>query len=93
MNLYTELMGLKVGLEMAWELGFRRVSCESNSQVAISLANEPLNPFHLYVGTVAKIKQMLASNWEVSIRHVYREANMSVDGLAKHGVMASAHLV
>ena len=78
-NLHVDVMGLKVGLEMVWSIGFWRVEYKSDSLVTINLEMDPLNLCHLNAGIVRKIELMLLRDWEVSISHTYRMSKMCAD--------------
>ena len=58
-NTHAELVALKTGLEMAWEMGIKDLCCESDSKVVIELMEKPLNPYHAYALIVLGIKQIL----------------------------------
>ncbi|CAN1149046.1 hypothetical protein LINPERHAP2_LOCUS16805 [Linum perenne] len=58
------MRGAIIGLQLAWELGQRKVVLQVDSRAAI---------------------QLLERDWEVSIRHTYREGNHAADFLAGIG--------
>ena len=69
-------MGIKIGLEAAWDLGIRRAICESDSQSAIHLVLGQSGGFHAYACIIQRIKDILGRDLDVSLVHTYREGNM-----------------
>ena len=70
-------------------MGIRVLICESDSQVAIELVNQPVNKFHRYACMIEGMKLLLNGNWEVEIKHTFREGNGCANGLAKLGAQGS----
>ena len=84
---------MKTGLEIAWNLGIRKLVCESDSLTMTDLVSKPLNPCHWYSCIVSRIKQIMAREWEVMLSHTLREGNMVADWLAKFGALRDESLV
>ena len=76
-NLLPELMVICMCLRLVWARGFRRVLCETDSTEAVRLVYAS-EVFHWYSAVVIEIKDWLSKDWEVSIKHVLREANAYV---------------
>ncbi|KAF7844636.1 putative RNA-directed DNA polymerase [Senna tora] len=81
--LAAELWGVILGLNMAWELGIKKVVVEVDSTSAHQLVYAQNQEFHPYAALVTDIHLLLARNWEVSVCHVLREANCVADFFAK----------
>ena len=48
---------------------------------------------HLFGAVVAEIREWLQREWNASIRHILREANVCADFMAKEGSMGNERLV
>ena len=83
--MHVALMALKIGLEVAWSIWTRRIICEFDSQCAINLVKNPLYYFDVYACIIWSIKQLLGTDWEVSVVHTDRKGNMSADWLVRKG--------
>src|ERR1044072_2929243 len=83
--LCMELMAIYHGLRLAWEHGFRKVLCLTDSLLSVSLIQTQLSQFHEYAVIVGNIKALLRREWEVRLCHTLREGNMCADFLAKAG--------
>ena len=84
-NLLPELIATFQGLCLAWNHGFRRVLCESNSLEAIRLIHSPSPDLHHFQAVIMEIKSWLSREWHVLVSHVLREGNQYADHLAKLG--------
>ncbi|XP_061341932.1 uncharacterized protein LOC133288230 [Gastrolobium bilobum] len=77
----AELWGTLKGLEICWQLGFRKVELEGDASEVFSIladCNAACQP-----RIVAKIQALIAQDWEVTLIHIPRDANSCVDWLAK----------
>ncbi|CAN1141919.1 Putative ribonuclease H protein At1g65750 [Linum perenne] len=81
----AELRGIMIGLDVAWEVGIRKVAVQVDSKAAISLINEPGVPCQQHAAEVVAILKLLQPDWEVTIAHIYREGNKAADYLASIG--------
>ncbi|CAI0458485.1 unnamed protein product [Linum tenue] len=81
----AELRGAVEGLQLAWNLGYRRIRLEVDSQCAIQLLRSQDNPDHQHAAIIHRFQEMLQRDWEVTLNHVYREGNKGADFLANHG--------
>ncbi|KAL4352343.1 hypothetical protein GQ457_06G007100 [Hibiscus cannabinus] len=93
--LFAELWAIHDMLLHSWCLGFRQIELETDNLesvrilkgVSIALSGHSI---------VASIKELLAFDWEVLVRHIYREQNKVVDWLAsmtKSSPIGATHLV
>ncbi|XP_057425693.1 uncharacterized protein LOC130719064 [Lotus japonicus] len=80
-----ELLAICRGLELAWNLGHRRVQCTSDSLLAVNLILRPPSHFHVEAVLVHSILDLLRRDWVVQVAHVLREGNACADFLAKAG--------
>ena len=79
-------MHLHFGLNLAWDLAFRKMYCELDSTEALRLSTDPsIIVFHVHGAIIADIKTLVHRSWQVQLSHVYREVNSSVDAMAKSG--------
>ncbi|EEF37467.1 conserved hypothetical protein [Ricinus communis] len=76
------LWGLYHGLTLAWKLGIRKLLVKVDSMCAVPLVTGEKDISSSYAPLVSGIRSMLGQNWQVSVSHVYREANFAADGLA-----------
>ncbi|KAL4362541.1 hypothetical protein GQ457_04G033940 [Hibiscus cannabinus] len=82
----AELWAIYDGLNFAWDLGFRRVMVESDSQNAIRLVSDgKKRPRGLSI--LPYIVAICDRDWEVAFGFVCREGNKAADILTKRGIM------
>ncbi|XP_057746710.1 uncharacterized protein LOC130965976 [Arachis stenosperma] len=75
----------KRGLILAWEVGFREVTCETDCLDAFILVNDRNNQVPSSDNDlVTKIKEVLRWNWRVEVNLIQRDANQVADALAKY---------
>ncbi|KAL4325829.1 hypothetical protein GQ457_11G022230 [Hibiscus cannabinus] len=80
--LCDELWDAFDSLLLAWQRGFRKVILElDNMQVVLILNGESSALGDNLL--VVRIKELLVRQWDVRVRHIVREANKVVDGLAR----------
>ncbi|MED6202826.1 hypothetical protein PIB30_109491, partial [Stylosanthes scabra] len=69
---------------MAWECGFRDVSCETDSLNAFLASQPHSNSEHAAdVDLIVKIQEVLQWNWSAEVVLIQRTANAAADFLAK----------
>ncbi|MFQ6670886.1 hypothetical protein Gotur_035609 [Gossypium turneri] len=78
--LNAKLWGALEGLQLAWNLGLKRVAFEMDSTVAIHLIQATSIEHHHLVVSQA-IKDLFQLYWMVRVTHVFREGNRIVNGL------------
>ncbi|XP_057453005.1 uncharacterized protein LOC130744861 [Lotus japonicus] len=78
-----ELLAILHGLRIAWDRGFRKVVCYSDSYLAVALVTDPPSPFHVMVVLIHNIVDMLHRSWEVRLLHTLHEGNFCADFLVK----------
>ncbi|KAJ1443874.1 Ribonuclease H domain [Sesbania bispinosa] len=82
-SIHAELLALHIGLDFAWEQGHKNLIVETYSLEVLHLVTSGLAHCGSYMNLVLDIKLMLNKCWQVHLRHVFREANMVADYLAK----------
>ncbi|XP_061373781.1 uncharacterized protein LOC133316100 [Gastrolobium bilobum] len=80
-SMKAENWGMLLGLQMAWDLGHRRVIIEGDSQAALNLINEGVAGNHPLAGLIRRIGQIRSWDWQVEFKHVNREGNGVADWL------------
>ncbi|KAH9672602.1 putative ribonuclease H protein [Citrus sinensis] len=78
----AELWGLYQGLQPAWNFGIRRLKVETDSLCVTQLVARPSVTSNEYAPLIQAIKDYLNLDWQVSLSHIYREANFAVDYMA-----------
>ncbi|CAJ2653650.1 unnamed protein product [Trifolium pratense] len=81
----AELWGAWEGLQYTWNLGFRRVELHLDSMVVVNMLVKKKGGHPEGWSLCKKILRILQFDWEVKIRHTYREANLCADALANIG--------
>ncbi|KAJ1378553.1 Ribonuclease H-like superfamily [Sesbania bispinosa] len=66
-------------------MGFRKMEFFSDSTDAIRLILEDNITYHQYASTVMNIRDLIAKDWIINLKHILRENNNSADYLAKKG--------
>ncbi|KAK7260763.1 hypothetical protein RIF29_27060 [Crotalaria pallida] len=88
--LLAELLAIRHGLLLVWELDIKFLICQSDFNEAIRFVNlSSVPPFHAYGAILGDISYLLSRDWMVQMQHSLREDNYVVDGLAKWG---SSHI-
>ncbi|KAL9441410.1 hypothetical protein AB3S75_019988 [Citrus x aurantiifolia] len=78
----AELWGLYQGLQLAWNSGIRKIKVEIDSRCVLQLVTKPTLEINHYAPLIRAIKDYLKMDWQVSISHIYREANFAADYMA-----------
>lgn len=87
----AELLAIKQGLLLAWNMNFRKIICESDSlDVINTLLDRSPRVHHAYALVILEVVQLLQHQWSVSLRHVFRKVNGSAEFLAKLGVRSNS---
>ncbi|CAN1796452.1 Putative ribonuclease H protein At1g65750 [Linum perenne] len=80
----AELKAAAIGLELAWNMGARKVHLQVNSQAVVCAINTRQQYDYRHSQTILHIHQLLTRNWMVEVSHVYRERNRVADLLVHH---------
>ncbi|CAN1314879.1 Putative ribonuclease H protein At1g65750 [Linum perenne] len=82
----AEIRGALEGIRRAWMEGFRKVEVQMDSQaaMAILLDSRPSIDHH-HALEVFEFRDWMNKDWELWLKHIYREANQAADYLANFG--------
>lgn len=78
----AELWGLYHGLQMAWNVGCKKIIVEMDSLIVLQLMQKDLMETHPLKVLIVCCQQFLQRDWIVKFQHVYREGNRVADKLA-----------
>ncbi|CAN1182479.1 Putative ribonuclease H protein At1g65750, partial [Linum perenne] len=81
----AELRAVVEGLKLAWSLGIRRVAVQSDSRAAVNILQGELAASNQHATLVADFRELRSRSWEISLSHIFREANCAADHLANLG--------
>ncbi|CAN1142156.1 Putative ribonuclease H protein At1g65750 [Linum perenne] len=81
----AELRGIVEGMKLAWNKGIRKLSIQSDSKAAVETLSNRRSPVGQHSSLVEQFFELSSRLWEVSIHHIYREANYAADYLANFG--------
>ncbi|KAI9107936.1 hypothetical protein K1719_020809 [Acacia pycnantha] len=82
----AELLAIKKGLELAWNVGCCNVIYEIDSTCSLELVKWASTNVHMFREVVGEIRKICERKWErVELVHVLRERNQCTDYLAKFG--------
>ncbi|KAF7802331.1 ribonuclease H [Senna tora] len=91
--LTAELRSIAEGLSLAWDLGYRRVILENDSQVAINCCSGGPNSVNLCPLVASRVKELITRRWSVQLKHIYCPSNKCADILAKSSLASTDRLV
>ncbi|CAN1229118.1 Putative ribonuclease H protein At1g65750 [Linum perenne] len=81
----AELRAIIEGLKLAWSLGIKKVAIQSDSAAAVAMLQAGGCPVHKHSALITEFQDLRARQWEVSIVHIFREANCCADYMANLG--------
>ncbi|CAN0870349.1 Putative ribonuclease H protein At1g65750, partial [Linum grandiflorum] len=81
----AEMRGIVEGLKLAWSLGIRRIRVQTDSAAAIAILSNSSSLDHQHAILVVQYQELCKRQWEVTLTHIYREANCTADYLANLG--------
>ncbi|CAN0892042.1 Putative ribonuclease H protein At1g65750 [Linum grandiflorum] len=81
----VEIRAAIYGLQLAWELGYRKVNLQLDSQVVVSYLNQSDISDPQHRSCILELKQLLNRHWDVLVTHTYIEGNCMADLQAHHG--------
>ncbi|KAF7820652.1 putative ribonuclease H protein At1g65750 family [Senna tora] len=76
--LFAEIWSIAEGLSLAWNLGYRKVILENDSQVAVNCFRSGFNVDKVCHPAVKKVWDLLSKDWVVKIKHIPHIANKCV---------------
>ncbi|CAN1139296.1 Putative ribonuclease H protein At1g65750 [Linum perenne] len=68
-----------------WSHKIRKLRVQSDSAIAVKLLSDSQPASHQHLILVWRFQELKARQWDVSIEHIYREANFAADFLANSG--------
>ncbi|KAK4268338.1 hypothetical protein QN277_025009 [Acacia crassicarpa] len=84
--LHAELLAIKKGLKLAWNVGCHNVIYETDSTCSLELIKWASTNVHIFREVIGEIRKICERKWErVELVHVFREGNQCTDYLAKFG--------
>ncbi|CAN0891969.1 Putative ribonuclease H protein At1g65750 [Linum grandiflorum] len=91
----AEMRGIVEGLKLDWSLGIRRIRVQSDSAAAIAILSNGSSLDHQHAILVMQYQELCKRQWEVTLHHIYREANCAADYLANlgHSFMFGFHFI
>ncbi|CAN1163084.1 Putative ribonuclease H protein At1g65750 [Linum perenne] len=81
----SELRAIVEGMKLAWNKGVRRLRIQTDSKAAVAMLSKPYNANSQHAGFIEQFSELSSQDWEISIHHIYREANCAADHLANRG--------
>ena len=78
----AELWGIYQGLLLAWDRGIRLLMVEVDSLCVTQLLQRRDDIHNACYPLVKGIQELLSRSWQISVKHIYREANFAADFLA-----------
>ncbi|CAN1148633.1 Putative ribonuclease H protein At1g65750, partial [Linum perenne] len=81
----AELRGIVEGMKLAWSLGIRKLCVQSDSKAAVQLLSNEGPSLCQHASLLQQFAELASRDWQVSLHHVYREANYAADCLANQG--------
>ena len=78
----AELWGLYQGLQLAWDAGIKRLLVEVDSLCVSQMISKQVIVPNVFYALVVAVRNLLSRNWQVSLSHIFREANSAADFMA-----------
>ncbi|CAN0909219.1 Putative ribonuclease H protein At1g65750 [Linum grandiflorum] len=79
------MRGIVEGLKLAWFLGIWKIRVQSDSTAAIAILSKGSSLDHQHTILVMQYQDLCKRQWEVTLYHIYREANCVANYLANLG--------
>jgi ribonuclease HI len=84
----AELWGILEGLRYVKSMGFTKIELNIDSEAVVRVVQTGRSQSTAGGVLVEQISKMMSLDWEVEVRHTYREANKCADALANYGCMS-----
>ncbi|CAN1843405.1 Putative ribonuclease H protein At1g65750 [Linum perenne] len=81
----AEIWGVIEGMELAWSYGIKQLRVQSDSATAVTLLSNSEQCSHQHSNLIRRFQELKLRQWDVTIEHIYREANFAADYLANSG--------
>ena len=90
----AEVLALFKGLRIAWDMGYKKLEINLDSQITVKKTEQLCKMNQPLYFIMRECKELMARrDWEVKLRHCYREANRVADYFANLGVNQTVLLV
>ncbi|CAN1846368.1 Putative ribonuclease H protein At1g65750 [Linum perenne] len=83
--MWAELRAASIGLEMAWNIGARKVHLQVDSLATVHAITGQSSDDSRHSHIIQQIHRILERSWSVEIHHIFREKNRVADILAHFG--------
>ncbi|CAN1183539.1 Putative ribonuclease H protein At1g65750, partial [Linum perenne] len=83
--MWAELRAAALGLNLAWDMGFRRVNIQLDSLAAVAAIKGIPDTDRQHNHIIHQIRELCNRQWTVNLTHTYREGNRVADLLAHWG--------
>lgn len=77
----AELEGIRQGLSLAWDEGYRYVVCEADAQTIIRIIQHGDSTSHPHGALIEDFRSLLRRDWQCILHHTLREGNSCADSL------------
>jgi len=77
---------------LAWDLGFRIITLESDSKLTLDLILDNDTTYRPHAIVLGRIRTFVSRDWSFLSNHTLREGNECEDWLAKHGAQLDVSL-
>ncbi|CAN1822878.1 Putative ribonuclease H protein At1g65750 [Linum perenne] len=81
----AEFRAIVEGLKLVCSLNIRKVTIQTDSWVVVSILQKEEGPSSQHAALIVEFHELISRDWELSLSHVYREANCAADYLANIG--------
>lgn len=78
----AEIWAVWDGLELTWNMGYKRVIVQVDSETVVNWIKGKKRVISQALNLIEKCKGLLSREWEVELRHIYREQNTAANHLA-----------
>lgn len=83
----AEVLAAEYGLELARRMGIRKLQLQMDNNALVLIFKDNDNYLGECSHDISHCKKLIMKDdWEVEVKHVYREANQAADWLANQGV-------
>ncbi|CAN1121685.1 Putative ribonuclease H protein At1g65750, partial [Linum perenne] len=81
----AELRGIFEGMKLAWSKSIKKLRIQSDSKAAVEMLSDRSFQNNQHASLIEQFSDLCSREWQVSIHHIYREANFAADFLANLG--------
>ena len=78
----AELWGLYQSLIFAWDVGIKRLLVEVDILCITQMISKQMVVLNVFYALIVAVWELLSRNWQITITHIYHEANSAVDFMA-----------